>query len=93
MQCSLGNPESGLLNLETHLPALTIAKITLDENCFRTAQKTIDREPPSSKQVTQSTLKTNNQENRTPSGDLDIGLFILSIMDITYTLKIRPEGK
>ena len=31
------------------LPSLAIAKKTLDENCFRTAQKTTDREPPSFK--------------------------------------------
>ena len=40
MQWFLGNPESGLLNLEAHHLALAIAKKTLDENCFRTAQKT-----------------------------------------------------
>ena len=43
----LGDPESGLLNLEAHCLALTIAKKTLDENCFRTAQKTTHREAPS----------------------------------------------
>ena len=32
--------------METHHLALAIAKKTLDENCFRTAQKTMDREPP-----------------------------------------------
>ena len=49
MQWYLGDPESGLLNLEAHCLAQTIAKKTLDENCFRTAQKTMDREPPSFK--------------------------------------------
>ena len=39
MQLFLGNPESGLLNLEAHHLALVIAKKTLDENCFRTTQK------------------------------------------------------
>ena len=47
MQCFLGDPESGLLNLEAHQLALAIAKETLDENCFRTAKKTTDREPTS----------------------------------------------
>ena len=47
MQRFLGDPESGLLNLEAHCLALTIAKKTLDENCFRTAQKTTNREAPS----------------------------------------------
>ena len=38
-----------MLNLETHRLALAIAKKTLDENCFKTAQKTMDRTPPSIK--------------------------------------------
>ena len=45
----LRDPDSGLLNLEAHRLALTIAKKTLDENHFRTAQKTMDRQPPSFK--------------------------------------------
>ena len=49
MQQFLGNPESGLLNLKAHHLSLAIAKKTLIENCFRTAQKTLDREPPSFK--------------------------------------------
>ena len=43
--------------------------------------------------MTESTLKTNSQENGTSSGDLDIGLFILSMMDITCTLRIRPQER
>ena len=35
--------------MEAHYLALAIAKKTLDENCFRTAQKTTEREPPSFK--------------------------------------------
>ena len=42
MQWFLGDPESRLLNLEVHCLALAIAKKTLDENCFRTAQKTTE---------------------------------------------------
>ena len=38
-----------MLNLEAHHLALAIAKKTLDENHFRTAQKTMDRQPPSIK--------------------------------------------
>ena len=49
MQCFVGDPESGLLNLEAHWLTLAIVKKILDENCFRTAQKTISREPPSFK--------------------------------------------
>ena len=47
LQRFLGDPESGLLNLEAHHLALAIAKKTLDENGFRTAQKTTNREAPS----------------------------------------------
>ena len=42
MQCFLGDPDSGMLNLETQRLALAIAKKTLDENRFKTAQKTMD---------------------------------------------------
>ena len=46
MQHFLGDPNSGMLNLETHRLALAIAKKTLDENRFKTAQKTMERTPP-----------------------------------------------
>ena len=49
IQQFLGDPESGFLNLEAHCLALAIAKKTQDENCSMTAQKTVNREPPSSK--------------------------------------------
>ena len=49
MQQFLGDPKSGLLNLEAHHLALAIAKKTLDKNHFGTAHKTTDREPPSFK--------------------------------------------
>ena len=45
----LGDPNSGMLNLETHRLTLAIAKKTLDENRFKTAQKTMDCTPPSLK--------------------------------------------
>ena len=45
----MGDPDSGILNCEAHRLALAIAKKTLDENHFKTAQKTIDRTPPSFK--------------------------------------------
>ena len=41
MQHFLGDPDSGMLNLETHRLALAIAKKTLDDNRFKTAQKTM----------------------------------------------------
>ena len=37
MQWFLGDPDSGLLNLEAQQLALATAKKTLGENCFRTA--------------------------------------------------------
>ena len=49
MQQFLGDPNSGMLNLEAHRLTLAIAKKTLDENCFKTTQKTMDRTPPSFK--------------------------------------------
>ena len=49
MQHFLGDPDSGMLNLEAHKLALAIAKKTPDENRFKTAQKTVDRTPPSFK--------------------------------------------
>ena len=49
MQHFLGDPDSGMLNLETPRLALAIAKKTLDENRFKTAQKSMERTPPSFK--------------------------------------------
>ena len=49
MQQIMGDSDSGMLNLEAHRLTLAIAKKTLDENCFKTAQKTMDRTPPSFK--------------------------------------------
>ena len=46
MQCFLGDPDSGKLNLETHRLALAIAKKTLDENQFTATQKTLARDKP-----------------------------------------------
>ena len=49
MQQFLGDPNSGMINLEAHRLSLAIAKKKLVENCFKTAQKTMDRQPPSFK--------------------------------------------
>ena len=48
MQQFLGDPDSGMQNLEGHRFTLAIAKM-LDKNHFKTAQKTMDRTPPSFK--------------------------------------------
>ena len=49
MQQFLGDPDSGMLNLEAHRLMLAIAKKTLDKNCFKAAHKTMDRKPPTFK--------------------------------------------
>ena len=49
MQLFLGEPDYRMLNLEAHRLTLAIAKKMLDENCFKTAQKTMDRTPPTFK--------------------------------------------
>ena len=49
MQQFLGDPYSGMLNLEAHRLALAIAKKTIDENHFKTAHKSMDRIPPTFK--------------------------------------------
>ena len=49
MQHFLGDPDSGMLNLETCRLALAIAKKTLNENRFKMAQKTMERKHPSFK--------------------------------------------
>ena len=49
MQQFLGDPDLGILNREAPRLALTIAKKTFNENCFKTAQTTMDRTPPSFK--------------------------------------------
>ena len=46
MQCFLGDPESGILNLETIRLALATAKKTLHENRFTATQKTMARDKP-----------------------------------------------
>ena len=46
MQHFLGDPDSGMLNLETYRLVLATAKKTLDENRFKKAQKTMERKPP-----------------------------------------------
>ena len=49
MQQFLGDPDSGILNLEAHRLVLAIAKKTLYENHFKAAHKTMDRTPPTFK--------------------------------------------
>ena len=46
MQCFLGDPYSGMLNLQMHRLALAIAKKTLDENRFPATPKMMARDKP-----------------------------------------------
>ena len=46
MQCFLGNPDFGMLNLETNRLALAITKKTLDENRFTATQKMMAWDKP-----------------------------------------------
>ena len=48
VQCFLGDPDSGKLNLETHRLAIAIAKKILDENRFTANQKMLARDKPTS---------------------------------------------
>ena len=89
----LGDPDSGMLNLEMHRLALAIAKKTLDENWFKVAQKTMDHTPPSFKIGEGFTSRTNSPANGTLNGGQGIELSTLSMMDISYTLKTKPPEK
>ena len=93
MQWFIGDSDSGMLNLEAHRPTLAIAKKTLDVNHFKTAQKTMDRTPPSFKIGDRVYFKNKQPENGILNGDLNIGLFKLSMMNMSYTLKTRPLEK
>ena len=65
MQCFLGAPDSGMMNLETHRLALAIAKENLDENRFKTVQKTMEKIPHPSRLEIMCTSKTNSPANGT----------------------------
>ena len=84
---------SGLFNLDAHHLSLAIAKKTLDGNHFMTAQKTIDREPPPFKINDRIYFKSKQPGKWDLNGDLDTELSVLSAMEITYTLKIKPLEK
>ena len=85
MQWFLGDPDSGILNLEAHRLALAITKKTLDENCFKTVQKTTDRQPPSFQIGDRVYFKNKQPSKWTSNGDLVTELSELSAMDTSYT--------
>ena len=93
MQQFLGDPDSGMINLEAHRLALAITKKTLDENHFKTAQKTMDRQPPSFKIGDRVYFKNKYQASGTSNGDWDTELSKLSVMDIFCTSKTKPQEK
>ena len=74
MQCFLGDPNSGMLNLETHRLALAIAKKTLDEKGFTATQKTIASDKPAF-QIGDLVYFKNKQPGKWDlNGDLDMEL-------------------
>ena len=81
----MGNPDLGMLNLEAHRLAVASTKKNLDENHFRTAQKTTHRQPTSFQIGDRVYFKTNSPANGTSNGDLDTELSELSVMDTSYT--------
>ena len=93
MQHFLGDPDSSMLNLETHRLALAIAKKTLDEKRFKTAQKTMACEKPAF-QVEDHVYFKNKQP-----GKWDLkwrpGYRIVHIdtMDVSYISKTKPPEK
>ena len=93
LQQFLGDPDSEMLNLEAHRLILAIAKKTLDQNCFKTTQKTMDRTAPSFKIGDRVYFKISSPANGILNGDLDIGLFELSVMDTSKSLKTRLQEK
>ena len=93
MQQFLGDPDSEMLNPEGCRLTLAIGKNTLDENCFKTAWKTMDRTPPSFKIGDRVYFKNKLPGKWDLSGDPDTELSKLSMMDIFCILKTRPQEK
>ena len=65
MQHFLGDPDSGMIDLETHRLALAITKKTLDKNRFTATQKTMARTNQPSKQEIMYISKTSSLVNGT----------------------------
>ena len=93
MQHFLGDPNCGMLNLETHRLALAIAKKTLDENRFKTAQKTMAHEKPVFQVGDRVYFKNKQPDKWDLNGDPDKELCALSAMDISCILKTKPPEK
>ena len=89
MQQFLGNPESGLLNLEAHYLALVITKKTLDKTHFKTSQITMDRKPTSLKIGDRVYFKNKQPDKWDLKWRLGYRIVHMDILDIAYTLKIK----
>ena len=74
MQHFLGDPDSGMLNLEIHRLALAIAKKTLDENRFTATQKMMARDKPAFEIGDCVYFKTKQPSKWDLNGDLDTEL-------------------
>ena len=89
LQQFLGDPDSGMLNLEAHQLTLAIAKKTLDKNHFKAAHITMDRTPPTFKIGDRVYFKNKQPAKWDLKWRLDIGLFELSMMDTSSILRTR----
>ena len=90
MQHFLGDPDSGMLNIETHRLALAIAKKTPEENRFKMAQKNIEGTPSSFKIGDRVYFKNKQPGNWDLKWIQDIELSALSTTDTSYILKTKP---
>ena len=90
MQCFLGDPDSGCLNLEMHHLALAIAKKTLDENRVSNVQKTTNCPAPNF-QVGERVYFKNKQPSK---WDLKwrVGYRIVCIKHNRHYLQIRNQA-
>ena len=79
----LGDPDSEMLNLETHRLALAIAKKTLDENRFKIAKRPQTAHYHPSRLETWFTSRTYSLANGTLNGGPDTELSALSMADIS----------
>ena len=83
MQHFLRDLDSGILNLEALRLALVIAKKTIDENRFKTAQKTMDQTPPSFKIGDRVYFKKKQPSKWDLNGGQEIELSAMGATDIS----------
>ena len=78
-----------MLNLEAHRLALAIAKKMLDGNHFKTAQKTMDRTPPTFKIGDRLYFKNKQPSKWELKWRPGYRIFKLSVMDTSYISRTR----